>query len=84
MRHGAFDAIDLPVGHQIEVFVEQQSVDPFYWQSPFASLTDESEDSVGSSHLAYLLSGFSSVTYPAPLSHREALASLRRLPLRWY
>ena len=46
MRHGAFVARDFPVGQQLEACVEQQSVDPFAWQSSFASRTDESEDSV--------------------------------------
>ena len=82
MRHSAFVPINLPVGQEEEVLIEQQFVDPFQGQSSFASLTNESKDSFGCSHLTYLPIWFLIDTYPAFLYQGKALVSFQRLPLR--
>ena len=66
MGHRPFVPINLPVGHKEEVFIEQLSVDPFQRQSLLASLSDESEDSIGCTHLTHLAI-FGSSTIPVPL-----------------
>src|SRR6266516_746504 len=46
--------LDLAVGKQVQVPVEQAPVDPFQRQSSFAAFTNDLQYGCGISHLAYL------------------------------
>jgi len=55
-RHRPLVAVELPVGKQEQVRVEQASVDPLQRQFSPAAFTNDLQYGCGVSHLAYLLS----------------------------
>jgi hypothetical protein len=67
MCHRTFVRLNFSIGHEVEISVEQESVDPFHRQSLFASFTDEFKESIGFPHHAYLPSLSLTDTYPASL-----------------
>ncbi len=52
--HGTGITIDLSVGFQVQLGVEQQPIDALQWQSSSATVTDDVQDRFGVTHLAYL------------------------------
>jgi hypothetical protein len=40
-RHRPVVRVDAPVGHQVQLRIEQLSIQPFKWQSSFTALTDD-------------------------------------------
>ena len=52
--HRSRVAVDLPVGEQVQVRVEQAPVDPFQRQPSLAAFTNDLQYGFGVSHLAYL------------------------------
>jgi hypothetical protein len=77
------DLIDLSVSRQVELLVEQLSIDALQRQSSFASFTEKSQVRVGTLHCACLSVYGLLDTFPVHRDRRCTLASLRRLPLRW-
>jgi hypothetical protein len=76
------DLIDFAIGFEVQVSVEQLSVDPFERQTLFASLMNQFQVNVGVLHCAYLSLVKLYDTSPALLYQGNALAYFRRLPLR--
>jgi hypothetical protein len=52
--HRTVVAVDLPVGDQVQLWVEQTSVETFQRQTSPAAFTDDPQYGFGVSHLAYL------------------------------
>src|SRR5699024_11648977 len=52
--HRTVVAIDPPVGKQVQIPVEQASVETFQWQSLSAALTNDPQKGFGALHFAYL------------------------------
>src|SRR5579871_3462494 len=69
--HGSRIAVDFAIGFQIQFWIEQLPIDIFQRQLSLTSTSDDSQNLVGVSHLAYLLRFCSSL--PDPLRHVTAL-----------
>jgi hypothetical protein len=53
-RHRSFVGVDAPVGQQVQLRVEQLSIDPFQRQAAPAAFTEDIQDRFGALHYAYL------------------------------
>src|SRR6266567_3193086 len=75
-------SVDFAVGFEVQVSVEQLSVDTLERQTLFASLMNQFQINVGVLHCAYLSLLKLYDTSPAFLYQGNALAYFRKLPLR--
>ena len=66
-RHGPSVAVNASIGERVQLGIEQLSIDVLQRQSSPAALTDDSQDSFGVPHLAYLPSQVSQHLPPFPL-----------------
>ncbi|HMB08017.1 MAG TPA: recombinase family protein, partial [Isosphaeraceae bacterium] len=53
-RHRAIVGIEPRIGAKIQVALEQQSIDPFQWQSALPSISNDVQSCFGCTHHAYL------------------------------
>src|SRR5262245_51119593 len=65
-RHRPVVRVDAPIGHQLQLRIEQWSIQPFEWQSSFTALADDVRHRFGALHYACLPSPDTSITC-APL-----------------
>lgn len=76
--------LGLSVSGQVEMLVEQLSIDTRQRQSSFASFTEKSQVRSGGLHFACLSVYGLPDTFPVHRDQRCTLAYLRRLPLHWF
>src|SRR5262249_19325276 len=62
--HRAVIGVDAPVGQQIQLRVEQLSIQFVYWQAAPASLTQDTQHRCGALHYAYLPTWWCPITWP--------------------